>query len=541
MKHMKHLKFFLIGFIIIVCSLPTLFAKTPSTTELIVLHTNDTHGHPLKFDEYPAEDIGGLPARATLIRQIRAEYPHVLLLDAGDLNTGRPESSFFKAEPDIVAYNAIGYDAITIGNHEFDNPRPILKKQMLTARFPFLSANIKTEDGHYLGKPYIIKTYKDFTVAVFGLTSKETAVVGSPEYVKGLTFADEVETAEKLVPILRKKADIIIALVHMGIYHDDTQGSRRLAQRVPGIDLIVDGHTHTQMTAPLYVGQTPIVQAGQWGKYVGKAVLKIQDKKVIGINWEAVPVNLKRVEKQPDGTKTAHFIGTPYPEDEHLLQLLKPYADQVDKVLSERIGQSTSPFPNEHARHQETALGDLVCDSMLWHTQRLGVDFAINNGGGIRTALPEGVITKRHIYEVMPFDNTVVTLALKGSDLIKLFDYIATIPQGSGSFPQVSAGVQFTINYTAGRCEHIRVHGKPIDLEKVYRIATNSYLAGGGDGYSVLLNALERYDTSAFQRDVLIDYLIHLDKSLAPVVHGRITIIGEKLAFLPQRHYPQAA
>ncbi|HEX2953943.1 MAG TPA: metallophosphoesterase, partial [Bacillota bacterium] len=120
----------LLCFILMLVFLSTALAGSPSTYQLVVLHTNDTHGHPLKFYEYPASDIGGLPARATFVRQVRAENPNVLLLDAGDLNTGRPESVFFKAEPDIIGYNAIGYDAMAMGNHEFDNPRSVLAQQM---------------------------------------------------------------------------------------------------------------------------------------------------------------------------------------------------------------------------------------------------------------------------------------------------------------------------------------------------------------------------------------------------------------------------
>ena len=129
---------------------------------LVVLHTNDHHGHPVAFFNYPAPNVGGLPARATLINKIRSEEDNVLVLDAGDLNTGRPESNFFKAEPDIIGYNYIGYDAMAIGNHEFDNPIEVLKKQMAMAKFPFLSANVKYKDGTYVGKPYIIKEFNGF-------------------------------------------------------------------------------------------------------------------------------------------------------------------------------------------------------------------------------------------------------------------------------------------------------------------------------------------------------------------------------------------
>lgn len=510
--------------------LPVTRADSPSF-QLVLLHTNDTHGHPLKFYDYPAPDEGGLPARATYVRQIREENPNVLLLDAGDMNTGRPESVFFKAEPDIIGFNYIGYDAMAMGNHEFDNSMSVLEKQMALAKFPFLAANVTTKSGAFVGKPYIIKEFKGFKVAILGLTTKEAGNVGNPENVKDLVFADEVETARRFVPELKRQADIVIALVHMGIFNDNSMGSRRLAQNVPGIDLIVDGHSHTKLTEPLVVNGVPIVQAGQWGLYVGQGVLTIQNRKIADLKWNLVPINIKTATKKPDGGMDYHFVGPEIKEDPALLALLKPYADQVDKVLSEVIGTADERFPNQNSRSQETAIGDLVCDAMHWQTKSLGVDFAINNGGGIRADLPQGPIAKRTVYESLPFDNSVIVLSLKGSDVLALFDYIATIAQGLGAFPQVSAGVSFTINYTTGKCENILINGKPVDPDRIYKIATNSYMAGGGDGYKILTRALDRFDTSAFQRDVLIDYIIGIGGTVKPVTYSRITVIGEKLAY----------
>jgi 5'-nucleotidase/UDP-sugar diphosphatase len=161
---------------------------------------------------------------------------------------------------------------------------------------------------------------------------------------------------------------------------------------------------------------------------------------------------------------------------------------------------------------------------MLWHTRHLNVDFAVQNGGGIRSDLPEGPITKRRIYDILPFDNTVVVLKMKGSQIFQLFDHIAAVPIGRGGFPQVSEGVQFTINYHNQRCENVTIGGKPVDPEKVYSIATNSYLAGGGDGYRVFLVALDKYDTSIFQRDALSEYIKSVKQKLTPHINRRIEI-----------------
>ncbi len=501
-----------------------------SVHKLIVLHTNDTHGHPVKFFKYPAPDVGGLPARATLVRQIRDGNRNVLVLDAGDLNTGRVESNYFKARPDIEGFNYIGYDAMAVGNHEFDNPVHVLRQQMDMARFPFLSANVKTRDGKYLARPYIIKQFGKLKVAVFGLTTRETEISGNPENVKDLIFEDEVEVAGKLVPMLRKEADVVIALVHMGIYPFSTKGSKWLASEVSGIDLIVDGHTHKKLDSPVLIQsigsnhKTLIVQAWKWGLVLGRVDLWIQNRKIKDFKFETIPINLKTVEKKQDGTKAYHYIGKEIGEDERLLKLLQPYLDKVESLLSEVIGHAEATYLTKGLRTRETALGDMVADSMLWYTKHLGVDFAIQNGGGIRADLPEGRITRGLIHEILPFDNSLVVLTMKGSDVLSLFDYFATIERGSGAFPQVSEGLNFTINYATGRCEDIFIYGKPIDPDRTYKIVTNSYLANGGDGYKMFLKAVDRFESSMIQRDVLIEYIKSLGGTIRPEVKRRIKV-----------------
>jgi 5'-nucleotidase/UDP-sugar diphosphatase len=500
---------------------------------LVVLHTNDHHGHPFKFFDPPIPDVGGLPARATLVKEIRKEERNVLLLDAGDINTGLVESNFFKAKPDIEGYNYIGYAAMTLGNHEFDNPLRVLKWQMEIARFPFLSANVRTIDGRYLATPYIIKEFPGFRVAIFGLTTRETQITSNPENIKDLIFEDEIEVSKRLVPELKKKADIVIALTHLGIYESEKKGARMLASEVEGIDVIVDGHTHTRLEEAIIVPKrdlkTIIVQAWQWGLILGRLDLWIKDKKVIDFRFKAIPVNLKTIKENPDGTKLYSFVGKRVKEDSELLKILRPYAEKVNSALSEVIGYSEETFSYRDTRMRETPLGNFIADAILWHTKYMGVDFAIHNGGGIRNDLPAGKITKKIIYDILPFEDRVVVLTLKGRHLVELFRYIATIPRGKGAFPQVSEGLSFTINYSKGKCEDILVKGMPIDPERNYKVATNSYMAQGGDGYNIFLNAIDKVDTSVFMRDVLIEYIKFVGGKIRPEEKGRIKIIDKPL------------
>ncbi len=512
-------------------------AKPPSGSpvhHLVVLHTNDTHGHPVKFFKDPAPDVGGLAARATIIKRIRGQSKNVLVLDAGDINTGRPESNLFKARPDIEGFNYIGYDAMAIGNHEFDNPVDVLKEQMKLADFPFLSANVRTKQGELLALPYIIKEFDGFKVAIFGLTTKETEFLGHPDNIRGLVFQDEVEVAQQLVPELRKQADAVIALAHMGIYNSPELGSKRLASEVSSIDLIVDGHSHTKLDAPIVMTdpesghKTLIVQAWKWGLVLGRVDLFIQEKRVIDYKFEAIPVNLKEVEKKPDGAMVYHVIGEEIPEDPELVRLMKPYVDRVNYLLSEVVGQAEETFFYRGVRKRETALGDLVADSMLWYTKYLEVDFALQNGGGIRADLPKGPITQRSMHEVLPFDNSVVVLTLDGATVRSLFNYMASISSGQGAFPQVSAGLSITLNTLTKKCEKIMINGEPFDPGRTYTVATNSYLAAGGDGYRMLLNALHRYDSSMSLRDVLIKYIEYLGGTIKPHISGRINFTDQQ-------------
>jgi len=498
---------------------------------LILLHTNDHHGHPLAFFDYPCPGQGGLPARATLVHQVREQTANVLVVDAGDINTGRSESNFFKAEPDIEGYNYIRYDAMTIGNHEFDMNWEDMQSQIAMSQFPWLCANAK-RNGMPLKNivPYIIKSYDGFKVAIFGLLTRETQVIGNPKHIKGIEFEDEVKTAAALVPLLREKADIVIAIVHMGIYENESKGSKRLAAKVPGIALIVDGHTHTTMDQPVFVKneitgkQVPIVQAKNWGLFVGEAELRFKAGEVTGFSWQAIPINVQKKIKN-NGKEICLPVDRELKEDPQLLSLLQPYAAKVDIELSEKVGYADKPFFNDDSRNRETPLGDIVADSQLWYMEKIGihVDFAFQNGGGIRATLDSGDIKRKNIYEILPFDNSITLVALKGSDVISLFDQAAG-KIGKGAMPQVSDGVSLTIDARQKKVQNLTIKGKAVDPAKVYKIAVNSYLAAGGDDYKVFLKRLDFFDSSYMQRDAFVDYLVSKDGNISPVSHNRITI-----------------
>lgn len=486
-----------------------LFAET---SQIVVLHTNDHHGQVLPT----SDNKGGLEYESTYVKQIRSEYKNVLLLDAGDINTGTALSNMFLAEPDIFSYNKMSYDAMTFGNHEFDNNSQIIAEQMQKSEFPWLSANIKN-GKNYLGKPYIIKEFDGIKVGIFGLTTLRTLTIASPD--PKLKFLDEIKTAKQMVKTLRKKekCDFIILLGHLGDIQETEKHntSIKVAQEVPGIDLIIDGHSHSYFAEPKFVNGTPIVSSNEKTKYVGTAILTFEDKKLTDFTWKPQEIG-------PD-----YFAA-----DSEISELLKPYEEEAQASLKEVVMNTTAEFEfgPKLTRYKEMPSGDLLCDSMVAFVKRLGsdADFAITNGGGIRYSLPSGDVTREDILTMLPFENYIYVITLKGTDVLELFDFIGSIKQGAGAFPQVSKECRFTITYDDegnGSVSNVKIDGKDIDPNKYYKIVTHNYMAGGGDGYVVFKNSVDTFNTSTILSDAFIEYAKKLG-TVTPQTDGRIKVIN---------------
>jgi 5'-nucleotidase / UDP-sugar diphosphatase len=453
-------------------------APEGKTQKLTILHTNDHHGRfwSNKDGEY------GLAARATLIAQLREEAKlkgsEVLLLDAGDVNTGVPQSDLLDAEPDFKGMSAIGYDVMALGNHEFDKPlATILKQQKNWAKFPFISANIYDNQNKRVFPSHITKKFGDLKVVIFGLTTEDTPKKSRPENSRGLTFRPAVEEAKKLVPILRKDADVLIALTHMGHYPDenhgaDAPGDVTLARKVNGIDLIVGGHTQKPLFKPDIQNGAIIVQAYEWGKYVGKVDLEITDGKVSLKGYELIPVNLKD-------------SSTKIKPAEKILALLKPFKDKGDKSLLIELGSAETEFigRREILRNQETNLGNLVTKA---YKDKFKADLAISNSGGIRDSIYPGKVTIETILMVLPFGGEVVTAELTGTELKNYLEKVVTNNKpGSGSFPQMS-GVEMTVDKQTAKIKKLKVNGKEVSASKKYILALPEFIAEGGDKFPVV-------------------------------------------------------
>ncbi len=478
------------------------------SAKLTILHINDTHGRAWPFNETNNPNIGGFAAIATIVEEVRKEVEaqggYVLFLHAGDFNTGVPESDQLDAAPDIVSLNMMKLDAVVLGNHEFDNPKTVLAKQMKLANFPFLCANFSDPEGIVKPKAYIIKEFPNLKVAIFGLITEETAVL-EPLHLAGATFSNAIEVSKSLVPELRKQADIVIALTHLGVEPEGPgkTTSRQLAKNVAGIDVIIDGHSHTRMEQAEIVNGVILAQAWEWGKVVGRLDLEIENGKIISWNWRPIPVNLKiHKGKDAEGKDIYEFVGKPYQEHFYVKTVLDYFKALGSEKLDTVIGETKILLDGERAnvRSKSTNLANLIADAMAW---KAGADVAITNGGGIRASIKAGKITIRDILTVLPFGNRLYVLEMTGEQLLKVLEYAATVQPGQGAWPQVS-GIVFKA--VGGKVTDVRIKGQPIDLTKTYRVVTNDYMAGGGDGYT-MFKGLKGYDTGFAMDYAVVEYI----------------------------------
>ncbi|WP_445990139.1 bifunctional UDP-sugar hydrolase/5'-nucleotidase UshA [Chromobacterium haemolyticum] len=494
------------------------------TYKITILHTNDHHGRfwPNSDGEY------GLAAQKTLVDQVRAEVKadggYMLLLSGGDINTGVPESDLQDAEPDFRGMSRIGYDAMAVGNHEFDKPVPVLMKQRQWVNFPMLSANIY-QDGKRMFDPYAMFNLGGVKVAVLGLTTDDTAKMVNPEQVKGIEFRSPIAEADKLVPELRQKADIVIAATHMGHYTDgqhgvNAPGDVEMARAVKGLDLIVGGHSQNPVCMKAenqrddaYVPGAPcapdrqngawIVQAHEWGKYVGRADFEFRNGKLKLSKYQLMPVNLKKSVKGVDGKEQKVPYTQLIEEDGKLRNFLQSYQNKGQAALDVPVGRTSAKLDGDRGvvRSQPTNLGVFVGKVMM---DKVKADFAVSNSGGIRDSLPAGAINYRDVLKVFPFGSTLAYVDLNGQEALDYLKAAASMTPGAGAFGQF-AGVKLRI--VGGQLQQALIGSQPIDPSKTYRMAINSFIAAGGDGYPVMNKHPGYVNTGFVDAEMLREYI----------------------------------
>jgi 5'-nucleotidase len=450
--------------------------------DLVIFHTNDVHGYALE-----EKDAKGKLTRLGYDRLKAAvdaeKAPRKLLLDAGDVLHGQAFATARRGELAALMLSMVGYDALAVGNHDFDYGRDRLIELIAKYRLNFLAANIvSTDPKHPFSLPKgLIKDFGDFKVGIFGLSTPETVTSTDPKNTRGLNFQDPIIAAREMVRLLKQDgADMIIALTHMGSEPYCQPMSQTIAAEVPGIDVIIDGHSHSK-TAVRIKGpnnrETIIVSTGSGLENLGR--LRVNRKKKGGFDFS------------PEIIPAARLTGlVPDPAAHEALTALKK---DLDRELSQVV--LTLPFDLEghrdKVRSQPTNLGRLICAAL---TEETGADAAILNGGSIRDSIAKGEVTKGELLSVLPYGNYVYLIDITGSDLISALNYGLGRP-GSGSFPQFW-GLEVVTEKTvltgtdgskkeAQAVVSVKIKGQEVKPEAKYVLAINDFLKSGGDGYDV--------------------------------------------------------
>ncbi|CAH1207773.1 hypothetical protein PAECIP111893_02777 [Paenibacillus plantiphilus] len=504
--------------------------------KLTVMHTNDTHAH-----------LADAPRRATLVKQVREEAGDSLLLDAGDVFSGDLYFTKWFGLADLAFMNYMGYDAMTFGNHEFDQGTGALANFVSKAKFPLVSSNVDLAADSHMSPllkaprtieagapktveqagvyPYVVLNVNGHKVGVFGLTTEDTKETSSPG--KDVVFNDAVASAAQTVAAIEAEGiHMIIALSHLGYNRD-----KSLAKEVEGIDLIVGGHTHTKLDTPDVIVDsehgtpTAIVQANEWGKFLGRVDLAFDNKGVLltgegQLKGSLIPVN------------------SSVAEDEMAKSMLAPYNAELEVLKKQVVGKTTVVLDGDRSnvRAKETNLGNFIADGMLAKAKVLkNADVAIMNGGGIRASIDEGDITMGELRTVMPFGNTLYVLDVTGQALKDGLENGvsgAKLTDLPGKFPQV-AGLRFKWDPSqpaGSKVYDVEIKNgngyTPINLTATYRLATNSFVANGGDGYAsfakAIANGAYHEDMGYPDYEIFMEHVNTLGGTIAPVVDGRI-------------------
>ncbi|HEX9637901.1 MAG TPA: bifunctional UDP-sugar hydrolase/5'-nucleotidase [Acidobacteriota bacterium] len=486
-----------------------------SRKEVTLLYTNDFHS---AIDPIPAYWMEGSPRRggaaelASMIRQIRARDPIVFLFDTGDMFTGML-SFLTRGEALIEMMITMGYDAMAIGNHEFDYGADNFERQMFRAPFPILGANIfyKGTDHRY-SRPYAILERGGVRLGVIGIIGQDARSVALPSGITELEFPDPIPAVAAAVRELRPAVDLIVVLAHQGKTgpmqtdaeaHADLQRDFdediRLCGAVEGIDVFIGGHAHRGIETP-YVhpeSGTLIVQTYGYGTRLGYLKLALEDGKLAAHQGELLKVWSDRLEPDPA-----------------MVKKLEPYRRQVAPQIGEVLATTERRLVRDY--RAESLLGSFVADVMRL---RSGADIAITNAGGLRADLPQGEVTKGHVLDALPFVNTLVTFAMTGAQIREVLEQGLTLERG---LPQVS-GLRAVYDLSRPprqRLLELRIGGAPVEDARSYRVATNSFLGQGGDLYQTFLESEKLEDGGVLLSELVMDYLRE-QKRIEPPESGR--------------------
>jgi len=507
--------------------------------KLQVLHINDMHS---RVEEISGSDatcspsasaegscFGGAARLATAIRGRRAELDAAgtpsLTLDAGDQSQGTLFYTTYNGRAEIEMMNLIGFDAMTLGNHEFNNGPDMLAEMLSTADFPIVAGNVQVPAGHALAdlvQPHLILERGGERIGILGVTTPDTVFLSSPGPV---TFQDEIEHLNEAVARLQGEGvNKIILLSHMGFPRDQV-----IAAEVDGLSLIVGGHSHTllsntdenaageyaTMVASPSGRAVPIVQAYAYSRYLGDLELEFDaDGAVVSATGDSILLNAS------------------FEQAEDVLERVAALGGPIETLKNTPVTELAAPIDGtrDNCRARECEMGNTVTDAMLARIDDPAITIALGNGGGLRASLEAGTITLGDVLTVLPFQNKLYTMQLPGSAVIAALEHgVNGVEEGAGRFPQI-AGLRFKLDTSvapnAGRVSDVEVRTAdgwaPIDPAAMYGVVTNDFMAKGGDGYAMLATeGTGGYDTAIDLADALAEHLTE-NAPFAPVLDGRI-------------------
>jgi 2',3'-cyclic-nucleotide 2'-phosphodiesterase (5'-nucleotidase family) len=435
-----------------------------------IIYTNDIHGAISPKGGDQEGTTGGVAYMGTLIKKLQQESgDNFLLLDAGDWGQGSYESKLTHGKTMIEVMNELEYDAAEIGNHEFDWGRPALSDMIKEAEFPIMGANI-IEKGHLIDgvKPYTIEEVNGLKVGVIGMISQETPGATDPKNLDGLTFESTTKDVKKYIPELKEKgADLIVVLSHQGDKADEI-----LAKNVSGIDVIVGGHSHTEIAEPRLVNNTIIVQSGTGGAFVGDLAIDVdrETKKISTYRNRLVPVSSKDLSPDPSIEK-----------------IIAPIVEEAKETMGKPVGKTEVDLTHNRKKVFETVLGNVITDGMR---EAAGSDIAMTNSGAIRDELKKGELNYGDLYRVLPFDKNIVTIGLSGAEIREIMENSADRKKGNLQVSGLTMNIE-PRNSKGHKVSDIMVQGAPLQEDKVYRVTIDDFLAGGANGFATFLKGRE--------------------------------------------------
>ncbi|CUH52781.1 bifunctional metallophosphatase/5'-nucleotidase [Shimia marina] len=494
---------------------------------LHIVHINDLHSRIEPINKYDstckAEDnaegkcFGGYARVASKVAELRKdlEGQNLLVLDAGDQYQGSLMYTTYKGDVEIEMMEKIGFDAMAVGNHEFDDGPEGLLKLVEGVSFPVISGNIDVSQSDVLaGKVanHVVLEVGGEKVAIISALATDTAETSSPG--EAVIFEDEIAALQADVDALSAEGVTkIIALNHVGVNKD-----MAIAAAVSGIDAVVGGHSHTEfsntkegaMAYPTMVGNVPVVQAYAYSKYVGHLTLTFDDAGNVTA-----------------ATGDTILLDASVAEDADIVARVAELAGPIEDMKSRVVASTDAAIDGDRGscRAGECAMGNLITDAMLDRVKDQGIEIAIQNGGGIRASIDSGEVTMGEVLTVLPFQNTLSTFQVSGETIVAALENgVSQIEDGAGRFPQVS-GMTYTFDASAeagSRISDVMVAGAPIDPAKVYGVVSNNYVRNGGDGYKMFRDAMNAYDYGPDLADVTAEYLA-ANGAKAAVLDGRIS------------------